>query len=123
MERKKISKKTALIGALVIMVIWFAMWGFGLKYFSNQVNKASTLGFIEQAQTYITESNDFADQYGKLNEMRVDSEKPIKNEVGDTVQYYMDFTCVTANGEVKVRVSQTWENDTWVLGYEELTKG
>ena len=120
MERKKLSKKTAFIGAISIMLVWFAIWGFALWYFSGQVNDASTRGFVEQAQTYMAENSEFTDRYGKLTAIQTDSEKPVKNEVGETVQYYMDFTITTASGDVKVRVSQTWENETWVLGYVEL---
>ena len=58
------SKKTALTGAIIIMVIWFAIWGFGYWYLNQQVETASTRGFIQQATNFLSKDDSFADTYG-----------------------------------------------------------
>lgn len=116
------SKKTALIGAIIIMAIWFAIWGFGYWYLNQQVNTASTRGFIRDAENYLSAEESFADQYGQLSEMHPTSEAPVHNEGAATREYYMDFTCKTSTGEFNIRVFQYWneEKETWLRRYEEL---
>ena len=116
------SKKTALIGAIIIMVIWFAIWGFGYWYLNQQVNTASTRGFITTATSYLSNDNSFADQYGQLTDMKTVSQAPVNNEGAPTREYYMDFTCTTGTGEFNIRIFQYWdeEGEKWLLRYEEL---
>ena len=118
------SKKKALTGAIVVMVIWFAMWGFGYWYLANQVNTASTRGFAETASEFLTKQESFLDQYGQPSSIKPISEAPVKNDTAATTEYYMDFRCITNKGEYSIRVYQTWgENESWVLRYEELPTG
>lgn len=116
------SKKMALTGAIIIMVIWFAIWGFGYWYLGQQVNTASARGFIQDATGYLSSNNSFADEYGKLTDMKTVSEAPVSNEDAATREYYMDFTCTTDKGEFTIRVFQYWdeEKETWLRRYEEL---
>lgn len=122
MPKKNISKKTALIGAIIIMVIWFALWGFGYWYLGQQVNTASTRGFIQDATTYLSKDDSFADEYGQLTDMKTLSEAPIQNEDAATREYYMDFTCITSKGEFTIRVFQYWDEagETWLQRYAQL---
>ena len=116
------SKKTALTGAIIIMVVWFAIWGFGYWYLGQQVNTASTRGFIQDATNYLSADDSFAEKYGQLSQMNAESDAPVNNEGAATREYYMDFICTTGTGEYRIRVFQTWdaENETWLLRYEEL---
>ena len=116
------SKKTALTGAFIIMVIWFAIWGFGYWYLGQQVNTASTRGFIQDATDYLSKDNGFADEYGQLTKMDPVSEAPVNNEDAATREYYMDFTCVTDKGEFTIRVYQYWDEagEQWLRRYEAL---
>lgn len=116
------SKKTALTGAIIIMVIWFAIWGFGYWYLGQQVNTASTRGFIQEATNFLSSDNSFADEYGKLTDMEAVSDAPVNNEGAATREYYMDFACTTDKGECSIRVFQAWDEvgEKWVLRYEEL---
>lgn len=116
------SKKTALIGAIIIMVVWFAIWGFGYWYLNQQVNTASTQGFIQDATAFLSADESFADKYGQLTNMHAVSQAPIENEDAATREYYMDFTCTTGQGEYSIRVFQFWdaENEKWLQRYAEL---
>ena len=116
------SKKTALTGAIIILVIWFAIWGFGYWYLHQQVNTASTRGFIQDATGYLSGDDSFSDKYGQLSEMNAVSEAPVNNEGAATREYYMDFTCTTDQGEFSIRVFQYWDEagEIWLLRYEEL---
>ena len=116
------SKKTALIGAIIIMVVWFAIWGFGYWYLNQQVNTASTRGFIQDATVYLSNDDSFADTYGQLTDMKTVSEAPVNNKDAATREYYMDFTCTTNKGQWNIRVFQTWNEteEKWTLRYEEL---
>ena len=116
------SKKTALIGAIVIMLVWFCLWGFGYRYLNQQVSTASTRGFVQSATSYLSNDNTFADEYGLLTDMKTVSSAPVNNGNEDTMEYYMDFTCITAKGEYSIRIFQTWDDaaEKWVLRYEEL---
>lgn len=113
------TKKKALTGAIIIMVIWFAMWGFGYWYLSNQVNTASTRGFIEGATDFLSADDGFIDQYGQLTAIEAQDEAPISNESAVSTEYYMDFCCTTNTGEYTIRVYQTW-NEEWTFRFEEL---
>ena len=116
------SKKTALIGAIIIMVVWFAIWGFGYWYLHQQVNTASTRGFIQDATAFLSADDSFADDYGQLSKMDAESKAPVNNEGAATREYYMDFACTTNQGEYRIRVYQYWDeaSETWLLRYEEL---
>lgn len=116
------SKKTALTGAIIIMVVWFAIWGFGYWYLGQQVNTASTNGFIQDAIGYLSKDDGFADEYGQLTDMKAISEAPVNNEGAATREYYMDFTCTTGKGEFTIRVYQYWDEagEKWLLRYDEL---
>ncbi len=116
------SKKTALTGAIIIMVIWFAIWGFGYWYLNQQVETASTRGFIQQSTDFLSKDDSFADTYGQLTNIKTVSEAPIKNESAATQEYYMDFTCTTNAGDVNIRVYQYWDEagETWLQRYEAL---
>ena len=121
--REKMSKKKALTGAIIVMVIWFALWGFMFWYLSQQVDTAGTGRFVQNAMKYISENSEFADTYGKLESMGTEDTEPIANEGAEAMEYYMDFTCVTAKGEVKIRVYQTVPEDRdgdWQPRYEVL---
>ena len=116
------SKKTALIGAIIIMVIWFAIWGFGYWYLGQQVNNASTRGFVQDASVFLSKDDSFADEYGQLTDMKTLSEAPINNEGAATREYYMDFACTTNKGEFTIRVFQYWDeaSESWLRRYEPL---
>ena len=119
------TKKKALTGAIIVMVIWFAMWGFGYWYLSNQVNTASTRGFIEDSTVFLNSDDDFADRYGQLSNNVPISKAPTANADAASREYYMDFRCTTGKGEYNIRVYNTWDeaNSTWLFRYEELPAG
>jgi len=118
----RMSTKKALTGAIIVMVVWFAIWGIALNYLRKQTNMASNRGFIQDAVNYISTSEEFTQEYGKLTEVTPEGEAPIQNESAATKEYYMDFTCITESGTQRVRVFQYWntEKEGWYLRYEAL---
>lgn len=118
----KMSKKTAITGAIIVMIVWFAIWFFAIRYLNNQTKMASNRGFINDAVNYISADADFNQTYGKLTEVTPEAEEPTQNESATTKEYYMDFTCITESGTHRVRVFQYWnaETESWNLRYEAL---
>lgn len=118
----KLSKKTAITGAIIVMIVWFAIWGIALNYLHKQSSMASNRGFIQDAVNYISADEEFAQAYGKLSEVTPEAEAPTQNEAAPTKEYYMDFTCITESGTHRVRIFQYWnaEKEAWYLRYEPL---
>ena len=118
----RMSKKTAITGAIIVMIVWFAIWGIAIRYLHKQTTMASNRGFIQDAVNYISADEEFAQEYGKIAEVTPEGKAPIQNESAPTKEYYMDFTCTTDTGEHRVRVYQYWnaEKEGWYLRYEAL---
>ena len=120
--KKKMSTKTAMTGAIIVMVIWFALWGLGYRYLAKIANEANTQGYIQRANSYLSQDESFLEKYGQLKEAITPiSQVPTHSEDESVDESYMDFTCITDKGEWTIRVYHTWnETDGEVLRYEEL---
>ena len=99
----KISKKKAMIGAIVVMVVWFAIWGIALRYLSNQTEKASVSNFIGACKEYASKNEAFQTEFGKLVDFKTEQEAYTENPAAPG-EYYMDFICTTDRGEFTVRI-------------------
>jgi len=120
--QKKMTKKQAWIGAISIMLVWFAIWGLAYWYLGNQVNKANTNGFANEARNYLVSNAEFTEKYGKLTDMISHDKEPITLSEKES---YMDFICTTmkdgVQGEVTVRViAQVLDGKQWEMRYQEL---
>ena len=115
------SKKKAITGAIIVMIVWFAIWGIALKYLSKTNEAASIKNFVLYATDFISENATFQEEFGNPIEMTVTSESIMVNE-NATTEYYMDFVCSTDTGEHNIRVFryQNQETQEWLMRYEAL---
>ena len=114
----KMSKKKALIGAIVVMVVWFAVCFFAIRYISNTREAASYNNFKGGAETFMQTDEAFIQQYGKISTSIPESNQLAANEAATIREAYLDFTCTSDAGvEFRVRIFGHTDSETNKIVY------
>ena len=115
-------KKQHILILIIILTIIFAVisiWAIAYQYFSNRVDNSTRQSFIDETMSYLSTNEEFTNKYGSLVSIESKDNLPIRNTNVELTEYYMDFTCVTENGNFYVRVYHTWR-DSWTYRFEEI---
>ena len=108
-----------LIISVAIVLLVVSIWAIAYPYFLTRIDASTRQSFVDEARSYLSTNEEFINKYGFLISIESKDELPIKNEIAEQTEYYMDFTCVTEKGHFGIRVYHTW-CDTWVYSFEEI---
>lgn len=113
-------KKYVIVSIIVVgVLIWFFIWMIAYTYLLKRTDNSIRQGFINETITYLSTDETFTSRYGALISVESADSIPIENKTSELSQYYMDFTCITQNGQFYIRVYHTWD-DMWIYSFEEI---
>ena len=109
-----------LVIAVLIILLVISIWAIAYPYFSNRIDNSTRQGFIDETISFLSTDEEFINKYGLLISIESKDKLPIKNELSEQTEYYMDFSCVTENGTFDIRAYHTFQ-DKWTYRFEETT--
>ena len=109
-----------LVIAVSIILLVISIWAIAYPYFSNRIDNSTRQSFIDETISFLSTDEEFINKYGLLISIESKDKLPIKNELSEQTEYYMNFSCVTENGTFDIRVYHTFQ-DKWTYRFEETT--
>ncbi len=113
-------KKKTIVIIISVVIAFIILCGVGYTFFSEYINNVEKRGFVEEAQQFLEQDEEFLSEYGKILLFETNDEYPPNKIENDTkTEYYMTFECETEKAILQIQVFHVYDNG-WSHRYEIL---